>query len=76
MDDKMNWIKTSERLPEFEKTVVCFYKNFHDVENVFMGKLGTPKNFSSVWWLNQADDFHCAISDVKYWIPLPPEEQE
>ena len=64
----MSWIKTSERLPEIEKTVfivtsykdyltACFYKDSDDA-----------------YWACEDSQFE--LEDVMCWMPIPPLPEE
>ena len=69
----MNWIKTSERLPEFGKEVICYFTSTSFGDILFIGKLGTPKNTRSICWLDKVGNLYCTRGRVKYWCekPLP-----
>ena len=72
----MNWIKTSERLPDFGKEVICYFTNAHDGDSAFIGKLGTTKHARAIGWLDQVGDLYCTLGEVKFWCEKPlPEEQ-
>lgn len=56
----MNWIKTTEQLPEFHKDVM-----FYTVDGIRIGRLYASSNkFKSDW-----DVFY--LSDVTHWMPMP-----
>ena len=59
----MNWIKTSERLPEIGVEVVILVDGVKDV--------ATLKDDNS--WRDKFGDLHYAtIESVEYWLELPP----
>ena len=61
----MNWIKTSERLPEIGKAVVISSATIK--EFAFLGSDGS-------WRDNYGDLLYPTI--VEYWIELPPLPEE
>ena len=67
---ELNWIKTSDRLPEREPNkrysqvwCLCVY------EGEVMVLVFNHEHM--VWDDRSGDDFFCSIGDVSHWMPLP-----
>ena len=67
----MEWIKTSEKLPEIDEEVLIVAKDI----------LGTPRNYTTaslfksgidgrLMWAN-GWEFECELTDVVAWMPFP-----
>ena len=63
----MNWIKTSERLPEIEVEVIIVVDEIKD--------FATLEDDNS-WRDKFGDLLYATIESVEYWMPLPPLPEE
>jgi len=79
----MNWIDTSEKLPnEFDRVL------FSDGQIQYVGFLQKYENYrgvmGNIWWASNANELslkHCHYlveNTPKYWMPLPnfPQKQD
>ena len=59
------WIPVSERLPEFDETVLCYCRIYGRYSGVY------ARIDDTEWghWCNQE---HCGILPPVLWMPLPP----
>lgn len=67
----MNWIKTSEQLPEREPNVR--YSN-PKVIVWYCGEVTMLcyNHQHECWDEESGDDYECETSVIEYWMPLPP----
>ena len=80
----MNWIKTSERLPEEGQDVlICYRRDFGNGKHrnfITIGKVRTPKYITNYWPFGYYWDVptQAMIWHVTHWMPLPelPEVEE
>lgn len=62
----MNWIKTSEKLPEADTRVIAYKKDSYlKIHFLWYNK------YHNCWDDEDADDFYCDIDQVSHWMPLP-----
>ena len=60
----MNWIKTSERLPEIEKTVFIVTSDTDYLTACL------HKDSNDAYWAGE--DFEFELEDVTCWMEIPP----
>lgn len=66
----MNWIKTSERLPEPGENVLVLDKGLE----MNVAYLSAPTNFGSVW--KDSIKYRVYKPEITHWMPLPEPPKE
>lgn len=63
----MIWIKTSEKLPELEHSVLVTRQDKNKIWETHIAFLFV--RYDNLWW--ESNDMHYDLSRFSYWMPLP-----
>lgn len=61
----MEWIKTSEQLPQYKRDTPCLVWYRREITILYWNA------YYQDWDTIDGDDHECEATEVEYWMPLP-----